>query len=114
MLTYRVKEFFCIVTGLTHLVNLKSSSYVSECLGFGEDGTELGKNVGLDLWTSFVMRMHTHLISSSNHSHLVYVLCCVSVNETDSGRHSVRLLLLPQCWDKAKAQALGRWQCLTD
>lgn len=108
VLTCRIEEVFSIMTGLTHLAHLKSS-YVSECLGFGEDGTKLAKSVGLDLWTSLVV-----WTSSSNHSHLVYVLRCVSVNETYSGRHGVCLLLLPQSWDKAKAQALGHWQCLTD
>lgn len=34
-------------------------------------------------------------------------LCCVLVNESYPGRHSVRLLLLPQRWDKAKAQGSG-------
>lgn len=57
VLTRRVEEVFSIMTGLTRLAHLKSS-YVSERLGFGEDGTKLAKSVGLDLWTSFVVRTH--------------------------------------------------------
>lgn len=34
-------------------------------------------------------------------------LCCVLVNESCPGRHGVRLRLLPQRWDKAKAQGSG-------
>lgn len=32
------------------------------------------------------------------------------VNESCPGRHGVRLLLLPQRWDKAEAQAPQHWQ----
>lgn len=133
MLKGKVEEGHSTVTGLTDLTNFKIQlcPWVSSC---GKNGTQTlvllcvcflrslafrqhcCVEVSLE-WKARIRSLHSlhyfvseklYIFVTCSYGHLVCFLCFVCCfSESCASVRGVRLLLLPQCWNKAKARALA-------